>query len=178
MDKDLYYKYSELWLIKHPTSLLYSGNIVNKLREFDWLIVKWPNDTGQKCGSLREGGARESSAGSESRGSWKHFYWAINLSCILLNWNYQVTLLISVSKRQEEVYGTIKFVALKFFSTLHRMIFLKDSLFFSFKNWTIQLQNSWNFLSVVQVWRGTWLHKKKWFQQQTWVAIWVQLLAV
>ena len=67
MDRDLYYKYSELRLIKHPTSLSYNQNIVNNHGELDWLIVKWPNDTGQKYSSLCKGGAGESSAGSKSR---------------------------------------------------------------------------------------------------------------
>ena len=35
MDRDLYYKYSELRLIKHPTSLSYNQNIVNNHGELD-----------------------------------------------------------------------------------------------------------------------------------------------
>lgn len=35
MDRDLYYKYSELWLIKHPTCLSCNQNIVNNRRALD-----------------------------------------------------------------------------------------------------------------------------------------------
>lgn len=48
MDEDLYYKYSELWLIKHSTSLLCHCDIVNNRREVD-SQVKAPTETGQKC---------------------------------------------------------------------------------------------------------------------------------
>lgn len=40
MDEDLYYKYSELWLIKHSTSLLCHCDIVNNRREVDSQVKK------------------------------------------------------------------------------------------------------------------------------------------
>lgn len=58
MDRDLYYKYSELRLIKHPISLSYNQNIVNNHGE----LVN-----SEKYSSLCKGGAGESSAGSKSR---------------------------------------------------------------------------------------------------------------
>ena len=51
MDNDFYYKYSELWLVKHATSLLDSWNTENNWGEPDWPvseITEWSRSEVQR----------------------------------------------------------------------------------------------------------------------------------
>lgn len=134
MDKDFYYKYSELRLVKHSTSFLDSWNTVNNWGELDWLISEiadWPRSEVQ----LRL-----------SKCCWKWTKGAAHLveeNILTERWmlltGFELTLpshIADFSKRQKKHCGTIN-CGFKIFSILHRMILFKDGL--SFKDWVIQL---------------------------------------